>query len=166
MPGTRHTKRAAQPCGACGQALLTPIDVKGRRFAFRDEPALKMPDHLVMHVCQNCGEIRESASQSRALDLALQRCYAELHRSLATDAVSRLVNAGWQQSEIEQVMAVSAGYLSKALRGERVLAGATLRHLIHVANHPREALDDLAPHYPHLGALAISLKKRGALTAA
>lgn len=158
-------RRPPRPCGACGEGVFIRTDVKGHLFAYREELDLEMPESLLMYVCNVCGEMRESAANSQALDEALGRTYAARHRAAATEAVARLTTAGWRQVEIEQVMALSTGYLSKALRGEKALSGPTLRHLIHVSHHPRKALGDLAPLYPNIKALQENLSRRGVVSA-
>jgi hypothetical protein len=146
--------------------MFVSTDVKGRAFAYRDESALPLSESLSLQVCNTCDEIRESAADSRALDSALQRSYAALHRAMASDAMERLTRDGWRQVEIERVMALSNGYLSKVLRGEKVLTGSTLRHLIHLSLHPRAALKDLASFYPEIPTLIETLRQRGALRVA
>lgn len=155
-----------KPCASCGEGVFGPADVKGQIFAYREELALRLQESLTLQVCNVCGEIRLSEAGTHALSEALGRSYAAHHCAVTTEAVARLTGRGWRQVDIEQVMGLSTGYLSKALRGEKALSGSTLRHLIHLSRRPRSALEDLAPLYANIKALKVSLEQRGALTAA
>ena len=158
--------RAPKRCASCGKGVFMNADVKGRTFAYRDELELEIQESLTMQVCNVCGEIRESATDTVALDMALARGYAVRHRAMTVEAVARLTGTGWRQVDIEQAMGLSTGYLSKALRGDKALSGPTLRHLIHLSRHPRVVLQDLAPLYANIKQLEAALEERGALTAA
>ncbi len=164
MDTTSQSRRPPKSCATCGEGVFVLSDAKGLTFAYRDELDLELHESLMLQICNVCSESRLNAANTVALNEALARAYAALHREAATDAVTRLTNVGWRQVEIEQVMALSSGYLSKALRGEKALSGSTLRHLIHVSRHPRRALNDLAPLYPNIKTLKDSLRRRGVLT--
>lgn len=164
MPTTKKTK--AVRCGACGKGIFKPTNVNGQSFPHRDEPAVLLTVDIMIPVCTACGEMRETMAHAAALDAALEPVYQERRAAMTAEYVQRLVSAGWYQGEIEQAMGLSTGYMSKVLRGEKLLAGSTLRQLIHVALHPRQALRDLTPLYPHLRELQDRLERRGALAAA
>ena len=164
MSATKKTK--AVPCGACGKGVFKPTNVKGQDFPHRDEPALLLSVDIMIPTCTACGEMRETSVHIQALDAALEPVYQARRAAMTAEFVERLVSAGWHQGEIEQVMGLSMGYLSKVLRGEKLLAGSTLRQLMHVALHPRQALRDLTPHDPQMRALQARLERRGALAAA
>ncbi len=124
-----HVAVSGRPCGACGEGHFQQADVKGRAFAYRDERALVLRSSLVVPICDVCGELRESRAHADSLDILLEAEYTAKRIAATKEMVATLISKGWRQAEIEQVMALSAGYLSKALRGEKTLATSTLRHL-------------------------------------
>ena len=160
-----HVAVSGRPCGACGEGHFQQADVKGRAFAYRDERALVLRSSLVVPICDVCGELRESRAHADSLDMLLEAEYTAKRIAATKEMVATLISKGWRQAEIEQVMALSAGYLSKALRGEKTLATSTLRHLIHVALHPRQSLRDLAPFYPQVREIELALEARGVFAA-
>ena len=160
-----HVPLSGSPCGVCGEGRFRQTDVKGRAFSYRDERALVLRSSLMVPVCEVCGELRESSAHADSLDLLLEAEYAAKRIATTKELVARLIGDGWRQVEIEQVMALSAGYLSKALRGEKTLATSTLRHLIHLALHPRQSLRDLAPFFPQVLDIERALEARGVFAA-
>ena len=166
MTTATQTAQAPKACASCGKGVFRSIDVKGRTFAFRDERALELTQSIVLPVCTVCDEIRESESNAAALDALLEQTYHARHAAIANNLLRRLLDLGWRQSEIEQAMGLSTGYLSKVLRGEKSLATSTLRLLIHLALHPRGTLQDLAQFFPQVRELEQTLERRGALAAA
>ncbi len=166
MTTATRSAEAPKACAACGEGVFQSIDVKGRMFAFRDERALELTESMLLPVCTVCGEIRESESDAEALDALLEHTYNARHAAITNDLMRRLLDVGWRQVEIEQAMGLSTGYLSKVIRGEKSLAVSTLRHLIHLALHPRRTLQDLAPYFPQVRELEQALDRRGVLAAA
>ena len=141
------------------------MDAKGRVFAYRDERSLVLTTSLVVPICNVCGELRESRAHAESLDTLLEVEYTAKRIAATKELVATLLGDGWRQVEIEQVMSLSAGYLSKALRGEKTLATSTLRHLIHLALHPRQTLQDLAPLFPQVREIELALERRGVFAA-
>ena len=156
---------AGLPCGVCGKGHFQPTDVQGRAFAYRDEPAIVLTSSFPVPVCDVCGELRESQAHAETLDALLEAAYTAKRVAATREMVALLIEKGWRQMEIEQVMALSTGYLSKALRGEKTLATSTLRHLIHLAFHPRQSLRDLAPLFPQVRDIELALENRGVFAA-
>ena len=152
-------------CAACGDGQFQETNVEGRSFPYRDERALTLTQALLLPVCTVCGEVRESAQHAASLDRLLHAAYVARRAAQMRELVAQLTAAGWRQVDIEQTMALSAGYLSKVLRGEKLLAPSTFRHLIHLARHPRESLRDLAPFFPQSRDIESALERRGAFAA-
>jgi transcriptional regulator with XRE-family HTH domain len=136
-------------CRTCGQGLIAPRNARGTTLAFRDEPIVPLTEDIVIPICSNCGEMRLNESLAEALDAVLERSYGELRRSQATVEISRALAAlHASQSELERMLGLSAGYVSKLLRGEKITSATVIRFL-HVLNaHPRENLDALAEVAP------------------
>ena len=147
---------AGLPCGVCGKGHFQPTDVQGRAFAYRDEPAIVLTSSFLVPVCDVCGELRESQAHAETLDALLEAAYTAKRVAATREMVALLIEKGWRQVEIEQVM---------ALRGEKTLATSTLRHLIHLAFHPRQSLRDLAPLFPQVRDIELALENRGVFAA-
>ena len=157
---------AGLPCGVCGKGHFQQTDVQGRAFSYRDEPAIVLTFSFLVPACDVCGELRESQAHAESLDALLEVEYTAKRIAATREMVALLVGNGWRQVEIEQVMALSTGYLSKAIRGEKTLATSTLRHLIHLALHPRQSLRDLAPLFPQVRDIELALENRGVFAGA
>lgn len=150
----------------CGQGTFQPRDVIGMSFVYKDETALRAQESLMLPVCTHCDDMRLNGAQTDALDAVLERAYVAKRHQDAKMYIDRLLNAGFTQTDIEQAIALSPGYVSKVRRGEKVIKGSTLRELVMLAAHPRENLQALTALYPELRALyeKLSAHRRGTRT--
>lgn len=118
---------------------MRPASVKGRAFAYKDDPAVLVRDEVVVPVCDLCGDIWMDEAQTKALDKALSKSYkrARLRRQRAL--IKDLCKRGLTQQQIERVADLSPGYVSK-LRTNKVASGTTYRLLYVLHERPEETL--------------------------
>lgn len=150
IPRTR-----APMCYTCEIGHFHPRNVKGMTFDYRDEPALVVEEELVLPTCDHCGEMRLSPAQADALDAALARAYD--HRRIAQttallDDLKQRVHL--RQNEIEHILGLSHGYVSKAQKGVKVFSAPTYRLLRVLRDRPRETLESLGKIDPAIGRIA------------
>lgn len=152
-------------CATCGKGHFVPTQVMGRAFQFRDEPAVVVKEPLEIPVCDHCGERRMSIAMVDALEGALGRSYDAMRQEETARAVKEIkTKLKIRQSDIERVLGVSAGYTSKAVRGEKVLGPSTYRLLRVLGAAPRETLCALGEIDPEVREIAKRATSRGVLS--
>ncbi len=150
---------SSRRCVACGTGKLEPTNVCGMAFSYRDERALVADASLILPVCTCCGETRLDAEQTDALDAVLERAYVRKRHADAATIIGRLLETGLSQVDVERVLGLSRGYISKVRRGERTVSGSTLRELVMLAAYPRENLRALAELDPGIHVLEEKLAR-------
>jgi hypothetical protein len=105
--------------------------------------ALAVPSTLAIPTCDRCGNEWFDPKTAAALDVALQGAYAdELHKRLDA-ALEQILTLGIPQRRIEELLGLSAGYLSR-LRGRRGDASAqVVSALVLLAGDPKRRMKEL-----------------------
>jgi transcriptional regulator with XRE-family HTH domain len=129
----------------------------GRRVRYRHIPDLETPAELELPTCAACGQQWLDAEASRRLEGALEEAYrAELVRK-AERSIETL-RQHIPQRELERLLGVSAGWLSKVKNGKETSAPmAALLMLLAEQPHRVESLRRLwavRPEAPRLFELA------------
>lgn len=154
-------------CATCGKGHFVPTQVMGLAFQFRDESAVVVNEPLEIPVCDHCGERRMSVAMVDAFEGALERSYDATRQTETARTVNEIkAKLNIRQSDIERVLGVSAGYTSKAVRGEKVLGPSTYRLLRVLGAAPRETLSVLGEIDPEVREIEKRAKSRGALSTA
>jgi transcriptional regulator with XRE-family HTH domain len=83
-------------------------------------------------ICNACGELLLDARQARTLDAALEPAYEEQRQAEQVAAIEAVLGAlGIQQNDLETLLGLSPGYISKLRRKEKTVS-PTLYRLLHV----------------------------------
>jgi hypothetical protein len=140
-------------CPACGQGTVAPRGGKGRSFPYKQVPALEISDDLKLPTCDACGEMFIGAAAAKKLDANLERRYLRLLAETATVAITKLSEHARQQ-ELEQLLGLSHGYLSKLRNGKKDPSAALVGELMMLAENPRKRVVELRRHWAATGAVA------------
>jgi hypothetical protein len=111
---------------------------------FRNMTFLPLPATLEIPTCDRCGNEWIDPVTARALDHALQSAYAdELRRRLeaALDAILAAVDIS--QRRLEQLLGLSAGYLSRVRTRRGDPSAQLVSALSLIAQDPRRRLKEL-----------------------
>jgi hypothetical protein len=111
---------------------------------FRNMTFLPLPATLEIPTCDRCGNEWIDPVTARALDDALQSAYAdELRRRLeaALDAILAAVDIS--QRRLEQLLGLSAGYLSRVRTRRGDPSAQLVSALSLIAQDPRRRLKEL-----------------------
>ncbi|GEL75159.1 hypothetical protein [Myxococcus virescens] len=107
-------------CVECGRGMVVPLAKPGRRMAFKHIPDLEVPADLELPTCTACGTEWLDEDSTRALDMALARVYRMELSKKANAALRRLKTAKFRQWDLEPLLGLSPGYLSKVKAGKDI----------------------------------------------
>jgi hypothetical protein len=126
-------------CGACGEGMMRPRNVRGMIDFYEDDPAVRLRSDLILPVCDFCGDMALNEEMARALDRAIEASYIAKRRRLQRALINDLQKRGFTDRQIERFASVSPGYLSK-LRQGGIAIGSTFRLLYLLHEMPDEAM--------------------------
>ena len=137
------------PCYFCGEGTIAPRNLRGSALQYRDEREIPVEDDVFVPTCDACGESLLDEESSAALDAVLEPTYRRLRAERVRDELSSVLEAlGITQGDLERLLGLSPGYVSKLLKGKRV-AETPLYRFVHLLNaNPKfglHALADVAP---------------------
>lgn len=103
-------------CPQCNRGEIESRPGPHRRMAWRHIPDLALPEALELPTCSACGELWLDAKATRRVQEALE---AEYRRQLTLKAERALdsLRAHLPQRDLERLLGVSAGWLSKVRNG-------------------------------------------------
>lgn len=105
-------------CRECGVGKVRLVSKAGRQTRYRTMANVEVPADLELPTCDNCNvEWLDEASASR-LDAALEAVYREELGKRVRGALDELINVV-PQRELERLIGLSQGYLSKLRSGDR-----------------------------------------------
>lgn len=114
---------------------------------------VELREDLILPTCDSCGEHRLNEEDTERLDEALKRSYREQRREEQRELIES-VTGRLAQTEIEQILGLSSGYISKAKRGEKTLHSSTYRALLVLDEHPEAWLSTISRVDPEVRRLA------------
>lgn len=129
-------------CPTCNKGEVKDIARAGRRMHFRNIPDLEVPADIAIPTCTNpgCGEEWIDGAVAARVDEAMKSVYQAALTIKAEEAISKLKKKA-PQRELERLLGLSAGYLSKLKHGKETTA-ALVAALILLASDPRR-VDEL-----------------------
>jgi hypothetical protein len=107
-------------CAQCGVGQVKPVAKVGRRAAFKHIPDLEVPATLELPTCEVCGTQWLDEESAELLDSALAEVYRRELSKKANAALRRLRAAKLRQWDLEPMLGLSPGYLSKVKTGKDV----------------------------------------------
>jgi transcriptional regulator with XRE-family HTH domain len=99
-------------------------------------PDLELPATLMIPTCTECGELWIDEDDATQISAAAEKAYRQALLSKAEDAVGILRDAGHPQRDLERLLGISAGYLSKLRAGERDTSAPLVGALMLLAHDP------------------------------
>lgn len=102
--------------------MVTPQNLKGRPFDYRDEIALVFDEELIVRACDSCGELYLKGAASHRFGSVLERLRLARKREAAEqflDTAQREL-PGVSRALWEKTLGLSKGYLSRLVAGTRV----------------------------------------------
>ena len=139
----------ARVCPVCDEGTVESRNLRGVSVPFRDEPAVLIDEDLLVPQCDTCGEMLLNDRVAAVYDHVLQRLYERQRINQQKREIERALSAlRVNQSELEALLGVSQGYVSKLLRGEKVTSATTVRFLHVLSSDPPMAVRSLAEIAP------------------
>jgi hypothetical protein len=129
-------------CAQCGKGTVRPVAREGRR-EFYKTMEVSVPGDFAIPTCDHCGEEWLNASQTTALDAALEEVYGDELCRLATEQLTRLIESGVEQKRIEQALGLSHGYLSHVKAARNAPSPMLVSELVLLAKDPERRLKEL-----------------------
>lgn len=122
----------SRPCPTCSRGTIALRSARGLALPFRDAAAVPVTKHVRVPICDRCGEMLLDAAHAAALDAVLEPAYQAQRQAEQVTAIDAVLDTlGLQQNELEALLGVSPGYISKLRRREKTVS-PTLFRLLHV----------------------------------
>jgi DNA-binding transcriptional regulator YiaG len=135
----------SRSCFTCGEGTIALRNARGLIIPYRDEREVPIDGDVEVHLCDRCGEMMLDEDAALRLDAAQEPAYRRIRVRRAAEAVQGIcVALDITQRELERLIGVSDGYVSKLLHGRRVPDATTLRLLHLVRADPQAAVRRIA----------------------
>ncbi|MFY0572984.1 type II toxin-antitoxin system MqsA family antitoxin [Cystobacter fuscus] len=151
-------------CPTCNRGEIVMSTGRGRHMRYRHIPDLELPEELALPTCSACGERWLDAESTRNVEAALEIAYREELTRKAEQAIEAL-RSHLPQRDLERLLGVSAGLLSKLKNGKETSASmVALLMLLAEQPHRVEELRRLwavhpePPHVVELGPVNVRLR--------
>lgn len=146
-------------CVACG-GRVAEKNLSGEAWPYRDIRDLRIDEGVWIPACTSCGESFLEAEESRRLGEALEWSYV-VRREQETSALmgSIVRQTGLSQGEIEQILGVSTGYLTRVRHREVPVSPQTYRFLQVLHEEPYMVLSALSRHDESFAPLTLKVKQ-------
>lgn len=130
-------------CPTCNRGEIVMASGPGRLMRYRHIPDLEIPSELPLPACSACGALWLDAEATRRLEPVLEAAYRAALARKAEQAIEAL-RPHIAQRELERLLGVSAGLLSKLKNGKET-SGPMVAVLMLLAEKPHrlEALQRL-----------------------
>ena len=129
-------------CRACGEGRVRLLAQPGRTTMYKFLEC-EVPAELEIPTCDHCGSEWHDDHSAMRFDQAMEAVFRADLLALAQRAIARIEGHAIRQSEVERVLGLSAGYLSKLKRGERSPEPALVSELMLVATDPAQRLAEV-----------------------
>ncbi len=106
-------------CPECGIGEVFPVADAERTWPHRTIPDLRLPSHVEIPTCDHCGEQWIDEATGGRIGEAAERAYKDALQKKAEAAIRTLQDCGHSQRDLERVLGLSQGYLSKLTGADR-----------------------------------------------
>jgi hypothetical protein len=128
-------------CKACNKGEVVLLAVAGRRTRFRCIPDLEIPAEVAIPTCEHCGTEYIDAQVAQQIDAGLKEAFQQVLAQKMEAALETLVPYT-PQRELERLLGLSGGYLSKLKAGKETSA-TLVATLMLLAADPVMRLEEL-----------------------
>lgn len=136
------TTRKMKRCHECGIGQVVAVAHSGRFMRYKTLPQVEIPADIAIPTCNNCGAEWLDEKTSSTIDAALEVVYrGELRRRVRT-AIETIV-AHVSQRQLEALLGLSHGYLSKLKAGDRDPSPELVSDLALIARDPKTRVVEL-----------------------
>jgi hypothetical protein len=133
-------------CRECGKGRVRVVRRKGRFMRYRTMDRVEVPADIGIPTCRRCGAEWVDDATARKVDAALERSYrVELVRR-ARAAILQLTRHVTSH-ELESLLGLSHGYLSKLKCGDRVPSPDLVAELGLLARKPAQRVNELRAYW-------------------
>ncbi len=122
-------------CATCGKGQVEPLRKSGRTMVFRNFQQLELPESLPIPTCSNCGDEWYDAETTEAVERALEQAAATVLERIGNDAI-RVLAEHETQRDLEDLLDLSRGYLSKVKHSKETPSAALVALLALLAKRP------------------------------
>lgn len=119
-----------------------PVQKPGRRMPFRNFPAVELPESLAIPTCTDCGEEWFDAEGTQALEQALAEGASKLLSAAGVKALA-VLGEHLPQRDLECLLDLSHGYLSKVKHGKEKPSALLVALLVLLSEDPEPRLEEL-----------------------
>ncbi|NRD68263.1 hypothetical protein HRD49_41715 [Corallococcus exiguus] len=125
----------------CNKGEVREIARSGRRTHFRNIPDLEIPASVSIPTCSACGEEWIDDAVAARLDEAMEEVYRVAVAAKVEDSI-RALKPVVNQRDLEQLLDLSGGYISKVKSGKETSA-SLVSVLMLLAEAPRQRIEEL-----------------------
>jgi hypothetical protein len=128
-------KKELEVCPACETGHLRLVRKRGRRMPLRQIPDLEIPADVPIPTCDHCGAEILGEKDLAVFGNAMKAVYAQALQT-KTEAAIRAIARTTNQRELERLIGVSAGYISKLKNAQSEPSGPLAALLMLLADEP------------------------------
>jgi hypothetical protein len=128
-------------CKACNEGEVLETAVAGRRTRYRCVPDLEIPERVAIPTCNKCGAQYLDARATERLEEGLKEAWQRVLTEKAETAIEAL-KYHVPQRELERLLGLSGGYLSK-LKGGKETSATLVAALMLLASDPVTRVEEL-----------------------
>jgi DNA-binding transcriptional regulator YiaG len=129
-------KSELELCPACDVGHLRLVAKSGRRMPLKQIPDLEIPSDFAIPTCDRCDAEIIGDKELATLDTVMKATYADALSKKSEQAI-RDLNEAIHQRELERLIGVSAGYVSKLKHSQAEPSGPITALLMLLAAEPR-----------------------------
>jgi len=132
----------------CDHERVENITRAGRHMAFRNIDGLPIPAEVALPTCTACGTWFLNRESALTLEAAMTPVYVRELAGKAKTALAELAEQDIKQRDIEPLLGLSAGYLSKVRNDRTEPSGLLTAALMLLAVHPQMRTGELKGLWP------------------
>lgn len=137
-------------CKACNQGEILDRAVAGRQTRYRCVPDLEIPADVAIPTCTHCGTEYLDAAAAQRLDEGLKDAFQRV-LSKKMDSSLEALRPHIAQRDLERLLGLSGGYLSK-LKGGKETSAPLVAALMLLSSEPAMRLVELREAWEVQGA--------------
>ena len=142
------SQETARKCVKCGGNTVRKRMRPGRTARYRNMNALAVPADLPIPTCSRCHAEYIDAETATALEEALREAYRRALQQRARQAID-VVTQYISQRQLELLLGLSQGYLSRLRAGAGHPSPELVSHLALIAHDPESRLHELERYWAH-----------------